>query len=270
MGKIEIGCQTYTWEMLGDAWKGSVDDMLDIIAGAGYAGVEITNTMVAEYYDDPEGFAKTLEKRNLTFASFGFVPMSSFTDPAFFDEEIKLARKGVDFVSHFPGCRLDLAGGSSDNRDSMDEKFETMCRIYNEIGGYADSKGVRVDFHPHSHAGSIIETAEEYARVMECTDPSIIGWCPDSGHIVRGGLDFIETITQYKDRIRNFHFKDVDNRGTWKPMGDGVCDYPKALELLESIDYEGWVIGEEESDGARADQKGSVTKNRQYLKSLGY
>lgn len=270
MGKIQIGCQTYTWEMLGDEWKGSVDDMLDTIAEAGYEGVEITNTMIAEYYNDPGGFAKTLEKRGLVFASFGFVPMNSFTDPAFFDEEIALARKGVDFVSHFPGCRLDLAGGSSDNRDNMDEKFETMCRMYNEVGAYGDSRNVPVDFHPHSHAGSILETAEEYSAVMECTDASIIGWCPDSGHIVRGGQDFIDTISRYRDRIRNFHFKDVNKNGKWKLMGEGVCDYPKALELLESIGYGGWVIGEEESDEAWADQKGSVSKNRQYLTSLGY
>ena len=92
MERIQIGCQTYTWEMLGDAWKGSVDDMLDIIADAGYEGVEITNTMVAEYYDDPDGFAKALEKRGLVFASFGFVPVNSFTDPAFFEEELAFIR----------------------------------------------------------------------------------------------------------------------------------------------------------------------------------
>ena len=270
MGKIQIGCQTYTWEMLGDAWKGSVDDMLDIIAGAGYAGVEITNTMIAEYYSDPDGFSKALEKRGLVFASFGFVPKNSFTDPAFVDEELSLARKGVEFVSHFPGCRLDLAGGASDTRENMEEKFHNMCRIYNEVGAYGDSRNVPVDFHPHSHAGSILETAEEYALVMECTDSSIVGWCPDSGHIVRGGQDFIQTISTYKDRIRNFHFKDVDENGKWKLMGEGVCDYAKALELLESIGYDGWVIGEEESDEARINQKDGVTKNRQYLKSLGY
>ena len=33
---LKVGCQTYTWEMLGDGWKGKVDDMLDAVAGAGY------------------------------------------------------------------------------------------------------------------------------------------------------------------------------------------------------------------------------------------
>ncbi len=45
MGKFRIDCQTYTWEMLGDKWKGTVDDMLDIISESGYEGVEITNTI---------------------------------------------------------------------------------------------------------------------------------------------------------------------------------------------------------------------------------
>lgn len=270
MGTIRIGCQTYTWEMLGDDWRGSVDEILDIISAAGYQGVEITNTMIGEYYDDPDGFARALDQRKLVFASFGFVPKKSFTDPSCFVEEIKLARKGLEFVSNFPECRLDLAGGSSSNRNDFDEKFETMCRMYNEIGALGDGKGVSVDFHPHSHAGSIIESEEEYARVMECTDASIIGWCPDSGHIVRGGLDFYETVSRYQDRIKNFHFKDVDRSGAWKLMGEGTCDYPRVLKLLEEIGYDGWVIAEEESEEARMDPQSAVSRNRKYLSSLGY
>ena len=29
---LKVGCQTYTWEMLGPDWTGSVDDMLDDLA----------------------------------------------------------------------------------------------------------------------------------------------------------------------------------------------------------------------------------------------
>ncbi len=270
MGKIKVGCQTYTWEMLGAAWDGSVNDILDILARAGYEGVEITNTMIGEYYDAPDRFAKALEERNLALASFGFVPQKSFTENDLVEDEIMHSRKGIDFVAQFPGCRMDLAGGSSPNRDNLDQKFTTMCRIYNEVASLADEKGVPVDVHPHSHAGSIIETEEEYNRLMELTDPTLIGWCPDSGHIVRGGLDLITTLEKYKSRIRNFHFKDVDSSGTWQMMGKGICDYEKTLRLLEEIGYEGWIIAEEESDEARKDQLSAVSQNRQYLKSLGY
>ena len=32
----KIGCQTYTWEMLGSQWQRHVDDILDAIATFGY------------------------------------------------------------------------------------------------------------------------------------------------------------------------------------------------------------------------------------------
>jgi sugar phosphate isomerase/epimerase len=256
--------------MLGAKWKGSVDDILDIVAAAGYEGVEITNSLIGGYYDRPGEFAKALETRGLAFPSFGFVPARSFTDPAETKSEIELARKGIDFVSRFPGCRLDLAGGGSPSRDDFDRKFETMCRFYNEVASLADRRKVPVDVHPHSHHGSIIEKAEEYQRLMEGTDPSLVGWCPDSGHIVRGGLDLLDTLRKYRDRIRNFHFKDADAEGKWALMGRGVCDFGATLAFLEETGYGGWVVAEEESDDAGRDPGGAVAKNRAYLKSLGY
>jgi inosose dehydratase len=270
MKKLRVGCQTYTWEMLGARWKGSVDDILDIISAAGYEGVELTNTMMGGYYDRPDEFARALEKRKLAFPSFGFVPAHSFTDPAEMKKEIELARKGIDFVSRFPGCRLDLAGGSTKSRENIDRKFETMCGIYNEVAALAGGKNVPVDVHPHSHAGSVIEKADEYQRLMEATDPALVGWCPDSGHIVRGGLDLLGTLRKYKTRIRNFHFKDADAKGQWALLGKGVCDYAEVLRFLEEIGYRGWIIAEEESEEAERDQRGAVTKNREYLKSLGH
>ncbi len=270
MAKFHIGCQTYTWEMLGDKWKGSVDDILAIISSAGYEGVEITNTMIGDYYNNPVEFAAALKKRGLDFAAFGFVPLHGWTDSSYRQDEIQNAIRGIDFVSNFPGCRFDLAGGSTQSRENLDEKFKIMCNIYNEVASYASKKGVPADVHPHSHAGSIIETAEEYERLMKMIDKDLVGWCPDTGHIVRGGLDLLETLNKYKKRIRHIHLKDVDSEGKWKPMGSGVCDFPGVLKLLEDIGYNGWVIGEEESDDARFDQITAVSQNRTYLKSLGY
>ncbi len=270
MGSIKTGCQTYTWEMLGDRWKGTVDDILDAVAGAGYQGIEITNTMIGPYDDKPDAFARALDERGLTFCSFGFVPLYRFTDAGREHEELENARKGIDFVSRFPGTRLELAGGSTGDRGNLERRFQTMCGLYNRIAREARKRRVPVDVHPHSHAGSIIETAEEYDKLMAMTDPELVGWCPDTGHIVRGGLDLVSTLQKYGDRIRNVHFKDVDRTGSWRMMGGGVCDFERVLRLLESIGYSGWIIAEEESDEARGDQANAVKTNRTYLRSLGY
>lgn len=269
MDKFKVGCQTYTWEMLGEDWKGTVEDILDIIAGSGYKGVEITNNMIGKYYGAPDDFAEELETRGLVFPSFGFIPELNITDPSCIEDALTEIEKGVDFVSRFPGCRLDLAGGSISDRENLDEKFKTMCTYFNRAAEMADKKNVPVDVHPHSHAGSIIETAGEYQKLMELTDESIVGWTPDTGHIIRGGLDLLTTLKKYSSRIRNFHFKDVDNKGKWKVMGEGIADFKGVIKLLSDTGYKGWVIGEEESDDAFRDQKSAVTKNMEYLKSIG-
>ena len=47
---IRVACQTYTWEMLGDKWNGKVTDILDWVSDTGYQGIEITNTMIKEFW----------------------------------------------------------------------------------------------------------------------------------------------------------------------------------------------------------------------------
>ncbi len=39
-----IGCQTYTWEMLGPRWQGSPDDILDLVSAAGAFRTEPSGT----------------------------------------------------------------------------------------------------------------------------------------------------------------------------------------------------------------------------------
>ena len=57
---VKVACQTFTWEMLGEGWNGGPDDLLQAIAQGGYAGIEITDTMIGSYADNPVGFAARL------------------------------------------------------------------------------------------------------------------------------------------------------------------------------------------------------------------
>jgi hydroxypyruvate isomerase len=42
------------------------------------------------------------------------------------------------------------------------------------------------------------------------------------------------------------------------------------MALLESVDYEGWIVAEEESAEAREDGLAAIRKNRAYLAAIGY
>ena len=268
---LEVGCQTYTWEMRGADWRGTVDEILDAVARAGYSGVEITNSMIHEYSDRPNDFAVALDARQLKLSAYAFASPAGFTNPSARAEEFAGADRALAFVAHFPGVPLCIGGAHSPDRSQIDHKIELAAEFYNEVGRRGKHLGVNVAFHPHSHHGSILESREEYDKVMARTDPEIVKWNPDTGHIVRGGQNLLETLREYGARIRHVHLKDANAANEWVALGKGICDIPAVLDLLKNaIGYSGWIVGEEESKDAWSDPIGAIQWNRQFLRHLGF
>ena len=238
---------------------------------AGYEGIEITNSMIGEFAGRPADFAKAIKQRELKLAAFAYARPTGFTDPAARPAELEGAEEAMRFVAFFPGVVLALGGASTPERADVERKIANAAAFYNEVGNRGKKLGVPVAFHPHSHHGSIFESRQEYNRIMELTDPETVKWNPDSGHIIRGGQDLLDTLRRYGSRIVHVHLKDVDHQNQWQPLGDGVADVPAALAFLENeLRYDGWIVAEEESANAYRDQEGAIRANRGYLKSLGY
>ncbi len=264
---IRMGCQTYTWEMLGPKWQGSPDDILDAVAAAGFAGVEFSNNMIGDYLDRPEAFEKALKKRNLAFAAYAYAT-TGFTDPARTEEDLAGAEKGVRFAAHF-AAPLCLGGPSSASHDDYDAKFAQACSLYGKVAELAAPRGVTVALHPHSHHTSLVLTPEQYDRLLAATEAAGLMFNPDTGHMLRGGHDLLATLAKHHARIVHVHIKDVDTAGHWQPLGKGISDLPGLLRWLGETGYRGWVVTEEESDAVWQDASRAIADDRQYLRSIG-
>ena len=270
MSDIRVACQTYTWEMLGDAWQGQVTDILDWVAAAGYDGVEISNYMIREFAGRPSEFGSELRRRGLALAAFAFSSSSGFTDPARYEADLDGARQTVEFLAGLPGSCLGLGGAGSPSRERARKKLDQAIRLYNAVGRLAVPAGVPVNVHPHSHFGSLLETAEEYQYLLDRLDPAYVSFGPDTGHIVRGGQDLLTCLRTHLPRITHLHLKDATAAGEWVALGDGISDFPAVMGILESAGYRGWVVAEEESPDARADGIAAIRRNRAYLRAIGY
>ncbi len=101
------------------------------------------------------------------------------------------------------------------------------------------------------------------------TDPALVGWVPDTGHILRGGQDLLDTVKAYLDRVRYLHLKDVDVDGRWRMLGDGVCNIAAVVALIASApNFTGWIVLEEELAEAAADPADAVRRNRITMRSI--
>jgi len=266
---LKAGCQTYTWEMLGRAWTGGPDDLLAAIAAGGYAGIEITDTMIGAYVGRPQAFAAALAAHGLTLVAYACGSTSGFTEPSALKADLEAVDRALAFTSAFPGAHLSLGSATIVTGGSTEDKFAAAAAFYNAAGEYGRRAGVPVAVHPSSHHNTLLGARADYDRIMALTDPALIGWVPDTGHILRGGMDILDTLETHKARIRYLHLKDVDAAGHWQMLGEGVCDVAAVVGLVRTAPaFNGWLVLEEESEEARRDPAAAVKANRGTLSSL--
>lgn len=272
MPPFKLGCQTYSWEMLGAGWQGTPEQILDAMAAAGYAGVEFSNAMIGRFLAQPGEFAAELKGRGLACAAFAYAT-DGFTDPARLESDLAGAEQAMHFAAEL-GCLLCLGGPSSLSHAGAADKIAQAVRFYGEVARRARSLGVACAVHPHSHHTSLVITAGEYARLLEAVTPLGIGFNPDTGHILRGELlshashNLMAFLAPYKDLIRHVHIKDVDASGTWAPLGKGITPLAELLGWLVEINFGGWVVIEEESEAVRPDPAPAVAANRRTLQAF--
>ncbi|MBC8254551.1 MAG: sugar phosphate isomerase/epimerase, partial [Ardenticatenia bacterium] len=137
-----IGCQTYTWEMLGDQWLGTPTDILDAVSAADYDGVEFSNVMIGDYFSSPDRFAADLRQRNLTLAAYAY-STTGFTDAGCFEEDLTGAQKALMFSQEM-GVMLCLGGASAPSRDQYDVRFDQAIRFYRTVAEQGGRMGVTV------------------------------------------------------------------------------------------------------------------------------
>ena len=265
-----IGCQTYTWEMLGDAWRGATADLLDAIAVAGYDGLEITRRTAGEFRDDPAGLAAACRARDLALTTLAFSRPSGFTDPSRVEEDLVACDEAIAFAVA-AGCRtFGLGGAASRGPGERAAQRRQAIQLYNAMAGRVSAAGLVAHVHPSSHHGSVIETEAEYEEVLAETDPAHVWFGPDTGHMPRGGIEVVPFLRRHRARIAHVHIKDVAADGAWALLGTGLVDARAVFAMLVETGYTGWVMLEEEAEAARTDPAWAVRRNRAWLRDLGY
>lgn len=267
---LRLGCQTFTWEMLGAAYQDGPDALLGMIAAAGYEGIEITDRMIGHYAGKPAAFARALDGHGLTLVAYAIGSESGFTEPAMRAADLANAEAAIGFAAQFPGALVSFGSATIMSDGPREEKFAAAAAFYNAAGALGRQAGVGIALHPSSHHNTLLFTRADYDRIFALTDPDLVGWVPDTGHILRGHEDMLGLLRHYRERIRYLHLKDVDEGGAWAMLGEGVCDIAAVIETVRPAPhFTGWVVAEEESATAAADPASAVRRNRARLRAYG-
>jgi sugar phosphate isomerase/epimerase len=265
---LQLGCQTFTWEMLGPRWTGGPDDLIRSIAEAGYAGIEITSTMIGSYAGRVTDFVRRLDEAGLALVSFAFGSESGFTERGQISADLETARRWIDFAAHFPGALVSMGSATIMSEGNRADKFGVAADVYNRATEIGREGGVSVAVHPSSHHNTLLFSRADYDQIFALLDPQV-GWVPDTGHILRAGQPIDDTLATHSARIRYVHLKDVDAQGKWAMLGKGICDVSAVISAArQAPHFSGWIVLEEESDAAASDPAAAVRTNLETLRRL--
>ncbi len=264
----------------------------------GYAGTELGDWGFMP--DQPAELKRVLNQKKLQLVG-AFVPVALAREEAH-EKGVALALKtaGLMFEAGFESAFIVLA----DDNGSVPERTLNAGRIKPEMGltdaqwkvfasgaekvakAVRDKYGMRTVFH--HHCAGYVETPSEVARLMELTDPSLLGLCLDMGHYAFGGGNPVDALTKYYNRIWHVHFKDFDPKvaekavkmkydyfksveeGVFCELGKGNVDFPAIVKILKEKDFDGWNVVEQDVLPGMGSPKKCAANNRAFIRSLGF
>jgi inosose dehydratase len=259
------------------------------MALAGFTGSEVGN----KYPRDPAILNPHLKRRGLTICNAWF---SSFLTTQPYEEVEAEFIKHRDFL-YAVGARVIGAaeqGHSIQGKDDpifdakpvfTDDEWKRLTEGLNRLGRLAADKGMKLTYHHHMGTG--VQTAGEIDRLMENTDPKLLGLLYDTGHLVFSGEDHIAILKKWIKRIRHVHLKDMRpvvreqavigkwsflqavKNGVFTVPGDGCIDFKPIFNTLKKAKYEGWWVVEAEQDPAKANPLEYAIKARNYIRKAG-
>jgi inosose dehydratase len=148
-----------------------------------------------------------------------------------------------------------------------------------------EASGLRTAFH--HHCATYIETPEEIDALMRITSAELLGLCVDTGHATYGGGDPIALLREYRSRVWHVHFKDCSmtvssnarrdgldylsavRDGLFCELGRGAVDFGSAIKELRGMEYDGWIVVEQDVLPSMGTPAASAKRNRDYLATLG-
>jgi len=263
-----------SWGVLdypGPSWNQSYEKMLDEMVEAGYRGTELGP--YGFFPTDASTLGPQLSRRQMALlGSFVPVPLG---DEKSAKEVVAQIRKVGGLLSELGAPFLVMADAQSEERDRIagrvpddgsagftPEQWRHVANVVSEAAAVTKDFGLDLVFHPH--ISTYIETPKETEQFFDATSASGIGLCLDTGHCAYAGGDSVAEAIKFRELLRFVHIKDVDTAKleivrrdkltfeqaveaqTFTIIGKGSIDFPAFFRALRLIDYQGWLVVEQD------------------------
>lgn len=249
----------------------TADDMLSVLADAGYDGVDL----------GPAGFLGAGEELRARLRHFGLELAGGWVQLPFSDDaayaaslpQLESALRVFRDAAELSPKRLPLptladegsavraaAPGRGEAADPLsDAAWERLAVNLAHAADLVRAAGFEPTFH--HHAGTFVESPREIDRLLERVD---IDLTLDTGHLFIAGGDPLQAVARWGSRINHLHLKDVDlteldrvlaagggmpevwSSGAFAALGRGDIDLSAVMTAMDRLDFDGWIVVEQD------------------------
>jgi inosose dehydratase len=260
-----FSCQTYAWQLSGGTYTGQLPRFVRVAASAGFQGLEPEPVMLGTFREAAAAH-REIDPSEIRLSSIAFV--APWRDRTETDEERAEADHFIEFVRSFEGARIVLVQAPGTDREDLAERQANALACINAVAAREADAGVVSTFHPNSPRGSVFRTREDYEILLAGLDERIVNYTPDVGHIARGGMDPLDIVRTFRERIDHIHLKDFDSHAGWTRTGEGAVDFAGVVQYLHDTEFDGWIVVEDESPAAVQDPDAVTRGAGRYVREV--
>jgi inosose dehydratase len=244
------------------------------LSSLGYKYFESVRAFIDTFKGDREAFKAITDEYDLHPISFYFHLSGDE------NQDIEDLKSRIDFV-HYLGIKTICVQGCG-RKNWSDEVLQKTLRVVSEYGRICKDYGILPSVHPHANTSIMYEKETDF--IMQNTDPALIGFAPDTAHLLVSGCDPVAICERYKERISFTHIKDVKKpdkadkpvkSAGWQDgvevicnfleLGEGDVDFDRVFKILKSVNYNGYLCVE--LDTAPKSNIASAKKNMEFMKA---
>ncbi len=165
-----------------------------------------------------------------------------YADPATAQEQVDETLRYVDLASDVGAPRLRVFGGKIPDGMDRAQAVDLLVESLGAIAGYVQDQGVTVCVETHDDWCD----PKHVAEVMRGVNHAAVAVNWDIMHPVRVAHATMDAAFEtLKPWIRHLHVHDGEaGGGPLRPIGEGVVDHKRAIQLLLAHGYDGYISGE--------------------------
>jgi inosose dehydratase len=234
-------------------------DLEEAILGAssiGYSAIELACAKPHLDYDvalsDIDGIAELIRDLDLEVAALSM--FNEFSNRDDIEDEIERVEAFIDFAKILGTDVIKLTPGKPASESATEENWRCLGRAVDRLEPAARRARIRLAFE--THMGQLTDNLVSTKQFVEMFSSSQVGLTVDFYNLAFSGGKAEEAVEALAKFIYHTHVKngtvDAGGNPVFGRLDEGIVDYPMVIEMLDEIDYGGYLSIECLGPGARS------------------